>query len=230
MSSSSPSLTIRIGVDSSGAISNLSQVTQRIEQLGNRGNTSASGLNNLNINIQHTSENAGGMTAALHSILAELTSMNVTLSVAAGGLARLNSQMNRHQTAANGLDGAYQSLMDNAKRLGLVFAGMEVLKVNAEFQSLRVSLATVVGGTENARLAFQAISDYAARTPFEVQDVTKAYIQMRTEGLTPTLEMMTSLGNTASARGVELKQLVAAVGDATRGQFERLARCLWCLS
>ena len=128
----------------------------------------------------------------------------------------------RSEQALSGLGGA-------AKIAGAAFAAMgiaslikDVIKINMEFESLRASLQTVTGSAKNAQIAFEGINAFAAKTPYSVKEVTEAFIKMKALGLAPTEKALSSFGNTASAMGKSLNQMIEAVADATTGEFERL--------
>lgn len=108
---------------------------------------------------------------------------------------------------------------------GLVLGGTlgrAVIRTAAEFQSLEASLRTVTGGAAAAQDAFDRIKDFAASTPFDLQQVTAAFIKLKALGLDPSEEALRSYGNTASAMGKSLNDAVEAVADAATGEFERL--------
>lgn len=97
-----------------------------------------------------------------------------------------------------------------------------IFNVNRETQKLFASLKTVTGSAENATKAFRGIEKFASETPFQVEQITTAFIRMKSLGLDPSEDALRSYGNTASAMGMDLMQFVEAVADATTNEFERL--------
>lgn len=89
-------------------------------------------------------------------------------------------------------------------------------------QQLQGSLKTVTGSIENASAAWDTLLGFAAETPFTLDQSVQAFIRMQSLGLNPSLEALRSYGNTASAMGKDMMQMVEAVADATTGEFERL--------
>lgn len=89
-------------------------------------------------------------------------------------------------------------------------------------QQLQGSLKTVTGSIENASTAWDTLLGFAAETPFTLDQSVQAFIRMQSLGLNPSLEALRSYGNTASAMGKDMMQMVEAVADATTGEFERL--------
>lgn len=98
----------------------------------------------------------------------------------------------------------------------------KVVNVTAEFQRLQSSLVTVEGSAYQAEQSFALIQDFAQKTPYQLTEVTDAFIKMKAMGLDASLEAMQSYGDTASAMGKPLMQMIEAVADAATGEFERL--------
>jgi hypothetical protein len=107
---------------------------------------------------------------------------------------------------------------------GISFAGVAagIFKTTAQMEKLKASLKTVTGSTENANLAFEGILDFTKSTPFQLEETTSAFIKLKALGLEPSERALRSYGNTASAMGKSLDQMIEAVADATTGEFERL--------
>jgi phage tail tape-measure protein len=102
-------------------------------------------------------------------------------------------------------------------------AGAALLLSNQRnFDKLNASLITATGSAEKAAIAFQAIQNLAATTPYSVEQVTEAFIKLRNLGLDPSEKAIISYGNTAAAMGKDLQQMIEAVADATTFEFERL--------
>lgn len=91
-----------------------------------------------------------------------------------------------------------------------------------EVQDFQAQLKTATGSVENAAEAFEALEDFATTTPFTLDQSLNGFIKLTNLGLTPSEQALRSYGNTASAMGKDLSQLVEAVADATTLEFERL--------
>lgn len=97
-----------------------------------------------------------------------------------------------------------------------------VLATGASYETLRISLETVTGSSAKAAIEFERLQAFAAATPFGVAEVTDAYIKLANRGIQPTDRALTAFGNTASAMGKTLDDMVEAVADAVTGENERL--------
>lgn len=106
--------------------------------------------------------------------------------------------------------------------MATAFVGKEITNTITKFEKLEASLRTITGSADNASTAFGFIQDFAATTPFQLEEVTEAFIKLKALGLTPSKEALISYGNTATAMGKSLNQMIEAVADATTGEFERL--------
>lgn len=106
--------------------------------------------------------------------------------------------------------------------LSLGAAVGQLVQVQREFDVLNSSLITVTGSSAAAQREMKWIKEFAASTPYGLNEVTSAFVKMKALGLDPSQKALTSYGNTASAMGKGLNQMIEAVADAATGEFERL--------
>lgn len=142
---------------------------------------------------------------------------------ATGALKKLDSQSGKTEGATKSMTAGFVKM---AGAIGLVAtalsAATKLIDVARSFDVLNASLITVTGSAEAADAAFEQIQEFAATTPFALQEVANAFVKLTAFGLDPTEEAITALGNTASAMGKSLNQTVEALADAATGEFERL--------
>lgn len=129
-----------------------------------------------------------------------------------GRFSRLSKKIGGMTKSVGGLSGL----------IATAFAARGAVGVITKFEKLEASLRTITGSAENAAIAFEFIEKFAATTPFQLEEVVDAFIKLKALGLTPSEGALTSYGNTASAMGKSLNQMIEAVADATTGEFERL--------
>lgn len=97
------------------------------------------------------------------------------------------------------------------------------LKTSANFERMGIALKTSFQGDEEAaRAALEQIKEFAATSPFQIEEIMNSFIRLKNMGLDPGVEAMTAYGDMASAFGVNITDMVAAVTGATTGEFERL--------
>ena len=68
-----------------------------------------------------------------------------------------------------------------------------------EFEALGITLNRLYGSAEGGEKAFADIREFAETTPFQLEDVTKAFIQLQSNGIEPNTQMLTIFGDAASA-------------------------------
>lgn len=105
---------------------------------------------------------------------------------------------------------------------GFLALGKGVIETSAEFESYGATLETIEGSAEKAKAALDWVGDFATKTPYDVAQVTEAFVRLRSYGIDPMDGSLSAMGDTASAMGKNLMQAVEAWADAMTGQFERL--------
>ena len=128
--------------------------------------------------------------------------------------------------STNKMSGAFS---DVGKTLAAVFTvdllinfGKQILATTVEFQKMEAVLTTALGSNSAAKAAMQQIVDFASTTPFQVNELTDAFVKLSNMGFVPTMEQMRAMGDLASSVGKSFDQLAEAVIDAQTGEFERL--------
>lgn len=114
-----------------------------------------------------------------------------------------------------------------AARAGIVgFAagvvGKRFLDTAATFEKYGAILEVVEGSAEGARRSLAWVSDFAARTPFEIGEVTDGFVRLKAYGIDPMKGTLEAVGNAAAAMGKPLETAIEAIADAVTGENERL--------
>ena len=104
-----------------------------------------------------------------------------------------------------------------------------VVDTSKEFEKFGAILKTTEGSAVGAQKALGWVANFAQTTPYEVAEVTEAFVKLRAYGMDPTHKtakdgttLLKTLGNTAAAMGKPLSQAVEAIADAVTGENERL--------
>lgn len=100
--------------------------------------------------------------------------------------------------------------------------GREIIHITAEFQKFEAVLTNTLGSNSEAKQALEDIREFAAKTPFSVQELTSSFVKLANQGFKPTTEEMRKLGDLAASTGKGFDQLTEAIIDAQTGEFERL--------
>lgn len=151
------------------------------------------------------------------------------VNIIIGAVDRASPELKRVDGQVNTLEASTSKLASRLKLAGAALVGMLAIKVsrdlvavNVEFDRLHASLVTVTGSTSEAEKQFEKIKEFTKTTPYQLSQVTEAFIKMKALGLDPSEAALRSYGNTASAMGKGLGQMVESVAAATTGEFQRL--------
>lgn len=128
---------------------------------------------------------------------------------------QLNLFQKAGTSAANALTGAFAAI-------GFASLGREVISITSEFQKFEAVLTNTLGSNSEAQKALEQIREFAAKTPFSVQELTQSFVKLANQGFEPTADEMRKLGDLASSTGKSFDQLTEAIIDAQTGEFERL--------
>ncbi|WP_290654484.1 hypothetical protein [Idiomarina sp.] len=105
---------------------------------------------------------------------------------------------------------------------GAATTARAIFDTTKEVERLSSQLAVAMGSMEAGNRKFDQLTKFASDIGANVQEVTRAFVQLRNVGLNPSEDAILSYMNTAGATGKSLEQFVEAVADATMGQYERL--------
>ena len=105
--------------------------------------------------------------------------------------------------------------------IGISKLAKNMLETSASFERFETALTTILGSSEKASSAMSWITNFTAKTPYELQEVTEAFIRLSARGYDAT-KFLEMLGDTAASMGKRLLDAVEMFTDATTGEFERL--------
>ncbi len=146
--------------------------------------------------------------------------------VADNKLTRMVSHMRSASNEGSRMSGVFS-------KLGRLLAGAfivgslsgfisNVINVRAEFEKYEAVLTNTFQSAQAGQTAMNMIKDFAAKTPFQLNELTGAYVKLVNRGFVPTQKQMRSLGDLASSQGKTFDQLTEAILDAETSEFERL--------
>lgn len=221
-----------------GMSSGVNAVNAQLAAMGAKAKNAGSAFRDLDpaarsiSNVAKASEKASqslgklGSQSPFEKIASGSSKAATGIKKAADELDRFGKEAKEADKAASGIGSAFSSL---SKLAGGLFAGFSVaqfagklVSVQREFDVLNSALITITGSSAKAENEFEWIKSFAAETPYSLSEVTKSFIKLKTLGLDASKESLTSYGNTASAMGKSLDQMIEAVADASTGEFERL--------
>lgn len=100
--------------------------------------------------------------------------------------------------------------------------GASVVNTLSEFKKYEAVLTNTFGDNSAAKQVLADITDFASKTPFQVDELTNSFVKLANRGFVPNMEQMTMLGDLASSQGKDFDQLAEAILDAETAEFERL--------
>jgi len=97
-----------------------------------------------------------------------------------------------------------------------------VVRANASFEKMRITLTTLYKDAQKAEQVFRQIEEFASRTPYTIEELVDAWIMLKAYGLEPTIETLQIIGDAVSALGGgrdAFEGIVRALGQiATKGK------------
>jgi len=148
-----------------------------------------------------------------------------TLSIAVDSRAVKSADKDLDSLSATGAkaERAMAKLVSVFAALAAAAAGLKAFyDTNAEFQRLSASLVTVTGSTDKANRAFGMLQTLAQNTPYELSQVTQAFIDLKTRGMDASAESMISYGNMASSFGRSMEDTIRAISGVAMGETEAI--------
>lgn len=204
---------IRINIEAAGAESGARRVNQAIGSVGNSSKVAGTANDNHAKSIDRLTRamndnaKAGG---AVGQVVGEISGRSAAAIPVVGNL--VSKLLAMGPVAA----------VVGAVALGLGAIAVAAVKAAAQVEIWKANLLTMTKSAEAADSAYRELVSFGNNTPFSTEQSVNGFIKMRALGLATSTEIMTSFGNTASAMGKDMTQIVEAVADATTGEFERL--------
>lgn len=125
--------------------------------------------------------------------------------------------MNNAGAAMNGM------LWRAAAVVASAAVGGHIVRTIGEFESLEASLRVTTGSAEAAAEAMAFVDEFAKRSSDNVGQIAQAYQMLVAQGLDPSTERLTALGDAAAMAGRPVNDLVDAMAGASIGMPERLS-------
>tara|TARA_R110002020_G_scaffold472424_1_gene700435 strand:- start:26148 stop:28211 length:2064 start_codon:yes stop_codon:yes gene_type:complete len=136
---------------------------------------------------------------------------------------KLSKSSVKAEKTTNKVAGAFTKLLGPLLAVVSATAALnKLVSITREFDILNAQLITATGSAEGAAVAFEAIQKFGVETPFQLGEVTEAFVQLVNRGLDPSIESLTNIGNFASAFGRNILDATRAIAQATTGEFESL--------
>jgi hypothetical protein len=150
---------------------------------------------------------------------------NLTVKVGAD-IDSLQRELTKATSHLRGFEKGINSVSSTLKSMvagfGLYEIGRGVIETTSQFQKFAAVLENTVGDKSKAQRALNDIREFALTTPYEVSEVTAAYVRWANQGLSPTIDRMSKLGDVAASLGAGFEQTAEAFKDLAVGQTKRI--------
>ncbi|MVM36010.1 hypothetical protein GO755_38710 [Spirosoma sp. HMF4905] len=182
--------------------------------------------------------NTAGATVRQFTSLtqSQFNSLNGVGSIPAASVASITTAMGLANRQINpliaGLGNLRQSgigLTSLASGFGSLFAvdkivgfGSAIAEASGKSEKYFAILRNGLGSSTGAKDNLSMLTDFAASTPFGLDELTGSFVKFVNRGITPTKKELTNLGDLAASQGKGFDQLTEAILDAQSGEFERL--------
>jgi hypothetical protein len=174
----------------------------------------------------------------IEDLIRELTKAGKQAGLTEDKIEHMNNEIRKTGTegvkSTNNINKGMNNLVnDGIRKVGTAFVAAfaadrlislqkEIIKITSEFQTFEAVLTNTLGSKSAAQIALRQIQDFAAKTPFSVQQLTASYVKLANQGFKPTTDELRKLGDLASSTGKGFDMLTEAIIDAQVGEFERL--------
>lgn len=170
-------LQVKVGADTSGAISGLRNVQSELQRTSQAGSSANAGLGQISSGFRTLGSAASG-------------SVNSVLGLT-GGIARFASQAG---FAIFGVDRLAQATLS---------IGSAMFAFDAHMEQTSTAFTSLLGSAQAARTELQALTQFATNTPFNLPDVENAARQLLAFGFQAQniIPMLTAVGDAVAAMG-----------------------------
>jgi tape measure domain-containing protein len=155
-------------------------------------------------------DNAGAISKINQTKKAIGEDVPAAAAKAASGFSRLQSTLATVGVAfaALGVARLARTLMD---------IGGQVIQTGAKFETMAIQMRAVTGSAESAQIAMDWITDFTASTPYQLEQVTNAFVRMKAMGLDPMDGTMQAVADMTSYLGGSMEtmnSIVLALGKS----------------
>ena len=115
-----------------------------------------------------------------------------------------------------GFSGLSRSLLGIGAALGTAFSVKSVIDITARYEDLRTTLSSVAGSAEEGAKAFEFVSEFATKTQFGVEELAQTYIKLSSNGIEPSVELLTKFTDAAAVTTDQIGSLQSITDFYTR--------------
>ena len=158
--------------------------------------------------------------------MAKLKDLKVTIGLSKKGLTKLNADLRRTKSNFKRNFGEIAGMAKNAAAVigtTLVAGLTAVIKAGAKLQTLEVGFRSIMGGAKEASEMVAKLNDFAASTPFQLEELASSARQLLAVGTAADdiNDRLRMLGDIAAASGNSISDIAAAFAKVqAKGKVE----------
>ena len=158
--------------------------------------------------------------------MAKLKDLKVTIGLSKKGLIKLNADLRRSKANFKRNFGEIAGMAKNAAAVigtTLVAGLTAVVKAGAKLQTLEVGFRSIMGGAKEASEMVAKLNDFAASTPFQLEELASSARQLLAVGTAADdiNDRLRMLGDIAAASGNSISDIAAAFAKVqAKGKVE----------
>lgn len=167
--------------------------------------------------IKVTEEGTDQAKSKLERLIGTLEGVEAALSDLADALDKTGDEQEETAKKTDRLGGSLGKLKGVAAALGGAFVvkqffdlGKSAVIAAGEVEALGVRMNSVMGSDSAGAAATSWITDFAAKTPYQIETVSKAFMQLKMAGLDPTAGSLVDLGDAVAKAGGTVQQMDSA--------------------
>tara|TARA_R110001606_G_scaffold394438_1_gene565347 strand:- start:418 stop:2268 length:1851 start_codon:yes stop_codon:yes gene_type:complete len=138
------------------------------------------------------------------------------------GLNQVNKQLGKTNATARSSVLTFGNLTRIFAAVGFSRLIKGVIDTTRTFEDLRATLNANTDSVKETDDAFDMILKFTATTTFQIEQVTKAFIEFRRIGIKPTEDQLRGIGNVAAAQGQSIDQVANAIFKGGTTSIEQL--------
>ncbi len=159
------------------------------------------------------------MATTVDSLIVEIRAETANLRK---GLDQVNKQLDISNKKAKSSVLTFRNLAKVFGVIGFARLASSVVQTTQMFEDLEATLQANTGSAAETAQALDMIKVFTAQTTFQIDEVTRAFLEFRRIGLKPTEEDLRGIGNVAAAQGVGIDQIAQAIFKAGTTSIESL--------
>ena len=135
---------------------------------------------------------------------------------------RLYGVERRSNSLSSSLGGLKRMLITAFATVSIGLFINKTIAARSEYERFNAVLTNTFQSVAVGQGALNMLTDFAAKTPFQVNELTDSFVKLVNRGFSPAVSELTKMGDLAASQGKSFGQLTEAVLDAETNEFERL--------